>query len=199
MRQVLICMCATLLLAVPSLGDLSPVGEPVEGASWSQVFEEKDNDGPFNLVAVRIITAPHHFESDALSAFNPTGWTLWEDVAGTPKVAYATRDTSVNALNAFKVKFEGTKASCAGMIFDWVAVEQSVVDGTWVLRNSARVNWTGSGWAIQNYPGGAGAWWQPEGTGDVESAAIPAPGAIVLGAIGLGMIGWIRKRHSVAL
>jgi hypothetical protein len=30
----------------------------------------------------------------------------------------------------------------------------------------------------------------------IEASIIPAPGAVVLGAVGLGLLGWVRKRFG---
>jgi hypothetical protein len=57
--------------------------------------------------------------------------------------------------------------------------------------NTLRITATGDAW------GGFDTWGQLA-IDRVEAAAIPAPGALLLGSIGIGLVGWLRRRRTIA-
>ncbi|HET6427245.1 MAG TPA: hypothetical protein VFJ30_02460 [Phycisphaerae bacterium] len=173
-----------------AMADLSIEGDPIEGGSWKQGFTE-DSIGTFDYVAVRMVTTGDSFQTDQIksiqvhSSFNKSGWAMdWQNDPVYPTIA-AAKGSNVTSL-AWNIQFAGTKSNT--FTFDYVALDYT--DSGWVLKNAARATWAGK-WIITNYPGGQGAWWVPS---TPEQVAVPAPGALLLGASGLGVWGVVKRR-----
>jgi hypothetical protein len=181
---------AVLLSATTAVADfvaIAGASDPGEG-SWAQRFRLDDIDpiGGFNnfdLVAVhasegRSFTHPTH------RLFSPNTWNTTYEV-GDPIIqatAQAPALTSVTSLE-WDIAFAGDPNH--PLSFNIVAFyDEAPVYGAYTMH------WSGSGWSDP-----IGAEW-PVNYEDVVPPPVPTPGAAFLGALGLGLVGWVKRRLS---
>jgi hypothetical protein len=109
-------------------------------------------------------------------------------------------DATSLLVHQFPLSGEGSAASWNIYIsgFDTditgISLVGSTIPGlTWSLENNGdQINLSYPGYDIfgpRTYPNG----WQAE----FELQAIPAPGAILLGSIGVGVVSWLRRRKAI--
>jgi len=162
-----------------TLANLTALGDPFEGNSWGQGFIES-GVGPFDLVAVQMVTAGAFFESTTHYSFTDSSWsTLYENDATYPTFASATGD-AVTSLT-WNIRFADPKAP---LVFDFVAFNGDT------LLEAARATYNGSGWSF------ASTSWDPQKSALIPPA-VPVPGAFLLSGIGVTLVGWLRRKKAV--
>jgi hypothetical protein len=175
MSKRVILIAGMLLFSATASAGLVPVGDPIEGDSWNQGFNES-GIGNFDLVAVRM-SAGGPFQSPTHRNLG-SGWSLlYEDSLPTPSLASAS-GPGVTSLT-WSIHFAGLKTS--SLTFDYVAFNGSTI------ANAAHAVW-GPNWSITNYGTNPSPYWNPS-----RPDVIPAPGAALLGLIGLGVVARIRR------
>lgn len=168
-----------LVLAVsgPVLANPTMIGGPYIGNTWSITATAP---GPYDLWAVRI--SPVSVGVDAFEVGNPALQTTtagWSTVVETPTLVSIAGPTSPINLNIF---FAGAAPPVGQFEIDHALFngQTKVLETHWVLVNGSLQSWEYS------------TRWNP-----TRADVIPAPGAILLGSIGAGLVGWLRRRRMM--
>ena len=169
MSKKLTLIAVALLFSATASADFIAVGEPEEGDSWSQAFNES-GVGQFDFMAIRM-TSTDLFQPVAMRSLG-----TWTNFDVTPKLSYAEGPATSN--KTFGIYFAGAKS-------DPLEFEFFAFNGEELLEG-ANVAWSGSSWTI------TGSSETPTRT----SLMIPLPGAVLLGLIGLTTVAWLRRRIS---
>ena len=175
-RVIVLCVGLSLLVSVNgALGDLSTLGDPVPGESWSQLFNET-GVGLFDLVAVRMVSTGDTFEPPTHSGFSNIAWsTIYENPSGLPILATAAGPAVSNL--TWSIKFAGLSNN--PLVFDFVAFSGKT------LLESAHAVWSGSKWTIT-----AGSWTP------TRAEVVPVPAAVLLGMLGLSVAGIKLRKYA---
>jgi len=170
-----------LVLAVtgPVLANPTMIGGPYIGDSWSITAGAP---GPYDLWAVRISPGYEAVETFQVGPALSTTATGWSMVLDTPLLASIAGPAGWISLNMY---FAGS-APPALLEIDHALFngQTKVIETHWVLVDGSIYNQGGS-WDYSNS-------WNP-----TRADVIPAPGAILLGSIGVGLVGWLRRRKAL--
>ena len=171
-----------LVLAVsgPVLANPTMIGGPYIGNTWSITATAP---GPYDLWAVRI--SPVSVGVDTFKVGDPalqTATAGWSTVLETPLLVSIAGPTSPINLNIF---FAGD-APPALLEIDHALFngQKKVIETHWVLVDGH-----------YNNPGGS--WFRSTSWSPTRADVIPAPGAILLGGIGVVLVGWLRRRRTL--
>lgn len=158
--------------------DLFPMGDPMEGGSWGQRFGYRGSE-LIDRLAVKI-GAGGPFEANVLREFFPTslGWSSvfeWGDPH--PTIAGASGTATQNL--SLEVWFVPDIPEAVTIEFNTYSPGENLP------LERFRAVYDGSAWFV-----GSGDWYAPWD----EIIHVPAPGAALLGAMGLGLVAWARRR-----
>lgn len=143
---------------------LVPIGDPFQGHSWGQTFQVSEGVA-FDSLVVQMTSPGDYFESATFRNFSLDGWQTVYERDDQPTLAVA-EGPGTDGLNT-DIMFTGDPDNPVDFNFN-------TYDGSTPVE-SYQVGWNGYDWQVT--------------LGDV-----PAPGAVVLGVIGLGLIGWAKRR-----
>jgi len=175
-KLAVLCTGLILLMVNGALANLTPIGDPGEGGSWTQRFQEDGWYGGthynFDLFAVRVVSGPPLLDP-GLANFSDGGWHLvYENAAHTLASAGG---TSVGYLQ-WDFRFSGAQSQA--FLLDYAAFSGETVVGTSGIR------WSAPGWS---YPSTS---WRP-----TRAEVVPVPAAVLIGMLGLAAAGLKLRKY----
>lgn len=210
---MVLALMATPALGTPSLGwwqeehprathqqwDFTDVGPDGIWWDWNAYPEDTNNEG----------TSVAHISTSASTSADPAGWTgtsiedpLWIEVmieiSNFPEpLAY--KEIWVDITYIGELDYIWAEA------FDPLGYETAVLDpinGVYGFRifpnpDKEHVEFSISAVYIGDNPDGSPIYSAELLEMHIDTICIPAPGAIILGSIGVGLVGWLRRRKSL--
>jgi hypothetical protein len=172
-KFLMICVVVLMIAAAPAVANMTFEGSGDGDSWWIQV-----NAGlpPFDLVAAKIASAGDVFESPDARNFSKPGWGMILD--GPTLASFAGPSTGSLLWKTYFVNDLDKDVT-----IDW-----AVFSGQNRIFTSRYIITNGQLTGYEPYS----QYWLP-----TRADVIPAPGAILLGGIGVGLVGWLRRRRSL--
>ncbi len=180
-----------VMFGTPIIANLAfeAIGDPIAGGSWFQDFGVHSPTAFSNLGMMLGSGYPGLVGSPAMS-FSDGGTAGWTEVLGPPSggtwpIAASAGPATTDVL--WRAHFVDPMSQGLTMtLFAYDEVGSNIFDGAVAL-------WDGSEWHYAGVPSGH-AWEDYQDA--VAAAHTPVPSAVLLGALGLCLVGPIRKRFT---
>ncbi|MBN1123840.1 MAG: hypothetical protein JXA82_02455 [Sedimentisphaerales bacterium] len=178
--QIVLLLGCVALACAPVLANFTMTfGDLIEENSWLLPVNASGLPA-FDLVGAKISSAGDVYESPAALDFTHTGWALLID---DPTLA----------------SFGGPSTGSLSWKSHFLNDDDKDVTIDWAIFSGETLIWT-SRYTITN--GGLNGgyeprsqYWIPERADLIPTTpAVPAPSAILLGSLGCGLVGWVRRR-----
>ncbi|MBN1816934.1 MAG: hypothetical protein JW828_06210 [Sedimentisphaerales bacterium] len=175
--QIALFLGCVALACTPALANITMTfGDPIDENSWLLPVNASGLSS-FDLVGAKISSAGDVYESPAAVDFSRAGWTLLID---DPTLA----------------SFGGPATGSLSWKSHFANDADKDVTIDWAIFAGETLIWT-SRYTIVN--GGLNVYeprsqyWIPE---RADLIPVPAPSAILLGSLGCGLVGWVRRRKN---
>jgi len=186
MRTIYVLTVAVIVvcLAGPVQAALVTVGDPIEGDSWRQRFQES-GVGLYDFMAVKMLSADA-FEDPVFRNFSKSGWS---NIRANDPTKYGVAQGTQQTYMQFDIAFAGGKTTVPHPDFLFVAFLGDT------LLEEARVKWTGIAWQIS-----ASQMWQPSKAQVLGEAIIPEPASLLVWSVlgGFGALWACRRKRRLA-
>jgi len=159
----------------PAMANITIIEGPIDADSWYLTVGA--GLPAFDLIGAKIASAGDTFRiPDAATNFNKPGWNMIIDQLTLASLG----GPSTTSLN-WRIHFAND--SDKDVVIDW-----AVFDGDNRIFTSRQTLTNGQPTVYESNS----QYWLPD-----RADLIPAPGAILLGSIGIGLVGWLKRRRAL--
>jgi len=201
-KTVLTLIAATLIVAMTATANASVI-------TFDEIAPANSNSGflteEYAALGIHFVTTDDGSIWGGLSAGNPGNWGL-EGTNGPAFLGFNGSSYSLTAnfdaaMGLISLDVSRSNGSSSGNTFTLDAYSGITLVGTQTV-----VLGPVNSWSTVSIPGagidsiqlsGSGSGFHPYGVDNLNFTPIPAPGAILLGSIGVGLVGWLRRRRAL--